>query len=206
MAQSRADQKIAHFNIGIVGDVRNVEFIGCAGAEGDGTQSVPVDLHRYGMARVGDQHRGAAEGADAYHLSHHSVGIEQGLALEDVIVASLVELHLAAERIEVDGEQLGDLHPFPTAVGRLQQFAQALVFILQRGKFEQSRLLLEDLSLERTVLFNEGAVAGETDIRPLGDAAGDIDRILKRIDENRETGTDRFQVVLAVVHEHDHHR
>ena len=55
---------IADLDVGVVRQMGQLQLIDQAGAQGDGTQAIPVHLYRQRVACVGDQDHGCGEGID----------------------------------------------------------------------------------------------------------------------------------------------
>ena len=156
------------------------------GAGGNGSQAGAVDLHRQGVAGIGDQQRGGGEGRHVDDLTHHAVGVDQRLAVVDPVVFALVDHHLLAIRVEVDRQQFRDQDPVAHARGGSQQFAQAPVLLLQRVQSLQAGGVLDLTAAQGLVVLDQSTMGGQRAIGPAGQVGGQVDQDLQRVERPRE--------------------
>jgi len=102
-----------------------------ARADGNGAQSIAIDLHRYCVSRVADQNDLGGELTDARDLAEYPAGVQDGLADENPVLRAFVDQHALAERVQIDVHDVADDESVRESRGAVPKRTQALALGFQ---------------------------------------------------------------------------
>ena len=204
LTEPGTDQQISCFDISRFGHMAQLEIVRIAGAHGDRTQSVAVDLHRNAMGDIGQQQhaRGIRQHLD--DLPHQAAGIEHRLPHEDAVLLALVDQDAMGERVRVEPDQLGDDDLVIHQRRRVEQLAQAHVLLGEHRQLLQAPLHQQRLGLELLVLGHQAAATGDLLGRTSPDPHRHVGDPVERRQYQPHLAAYRLQRVEACIHHHQH--
>ena len=201
--QAGGHQQVALRQVGIVGDVGQIELIDQPRAPGHGAQSVAVDPHRQAMGGIADEQDGGRGRADPDHLAHDGLSIQDRLADEDPRGATLVDQHLMTVGVQIHGQEFRDQDPLPHPKGRPQQVMKAAVFGLQGLQALQPPLEGQILSLEAGMVLAQGGLGGEAVPDGPDHRVGQVGEIVQGGHQQGQGRAQRLQQVLTLIGHHE---
>ena len=183
-AQPRRHEQVALLNVGAVGQVGQVQQARFSGAQGDGSQTGPVDGDGQPVIGIADQYGLGGQGIHDIDLADHTIGIQQCLTDIHAVQDAPIDGEPLPKGVRVHGENLGDQHPIGDTLTGIQHGAQPVVLRFECVHELQTHVVVAKIAFQACVLVEQRCTAGEGLTCPAPGGEGLIHPNLHRVDDH----------------------